>query len=56
MAIGMCIGLAIGIAIGAATDNIGLWLPVGLCIGLSLGPVFDHKSEDDKKDDSDDKQ
>ena len=56
MAIGMCIGLAIGIAIGAATDNIGLWLPVGLCIGLSLGPVFDHKSEDDKKDDLDDKQ
>ena len=40
---------------GAATDNIGLWMPIGLSVGLGLGLVMGHNSEDDNEDVTDDK-
>ena len=54
LVLGMCIGLAIGTAVGAATDNIGLWMPVGLCLGRALGLALGHKKKEDSEDGTDD--
>ena len=56
LAIGMCLGLSIGTAIGAATDNIGLWMPIGLSVGMCLGLVFNQGRDDDNEDDTGNKQ
>jgi hypothetical protein len=37
----------IGTAIGAATNNIGLWLPIGVSLGVSLGLVLGNDGEDE---------
>lgn len=42
MVIGMCLGLCIGTAIGAATDNIGLWMPIGLSVGMCPGIALEN--------------
>lgn len=41
--------MCLGTAIGAATDNIGLWLPIGLCMGVALGVSFSDDEDDNKK-------
>lgn len=56
LAIGMCLGLSIGTTIGAATDNIGLWMPIGLSVGMCLGLVLNQNKDDDNKDDTDNEQ
>ena len=45
----MCIGLCLGVAIGAATDNIGLWVPIGLCLGVALGGAVSDDEDNNKK-------
>ncbi len=45
VSIGMVIGAGVGIALGAATNNMGLWLPIcvgcGLALGASVGVTMD---------------
>lgn len=48
-ALGLCLGLAIGTAVGAATQNLGLWMPIGMCLGLALGHGWKADSEDGEK-------
>ena len=39
-------------ALGAATDNIGLWLPVGIGIGLCFGSAFESANKKKNHQDS----
>jgi hypothetical protein len=49
---GMLLGMAAGVVVGAATDRMGLWLPIGLVLGMFVGLVVrGRRARDDERTD-----
>lgn len=44
----LAIGILLGVIIGAATDNLGLWLPLGVSVGLCADAAADPLAEKHK--------